>query len=135
MAAQKPKKAAGSRRPRSRRSTGNSGASRHKRGNQEKMHGSRLDFLNGQLPNYHAAARKKNYKPFWSQLFSTYWEKFPWWLPMDTEPTEENVLPPEIMTDELVAQKTEVMTTTNKVRSVRSFPSCRRKLTVIAQSR
>lgn len=115
MAAKKSQKAAGSRRPRSRRSAGNSGAPRHKRGNQGNFHGGRLDFLNNQLTDYLAAAKKKNYKPFWTRLFSTYWEKFPWWLPMDTEPTEENLVPPEIMTDDLVTQKTKVMAATNKV--------------------
>ena len=104
------KKTAGSRRKRSRASSTGG-----RRGNQGKFHGARLKFLNDQFTDYRAARKKKDFKTFWTRLFSMYWDQFPWWLPSDADPSPENLVAPDIMTDELMAKKQDVIQKTNKV--------------------
>lgn len=86
-----------------------------KRGNQGVFKGLRLEFLLESFPDYRKAAKKRKYKPFWARVLALYWEKFPWWIPLNVEPNEENMVPPELITEELLAQKEKVVKASTKV--------------------
>ena len=109
-------KIAGSRRKRSWASS-NGG----RRGNPGNFHGARLKFLNEQFPHYRIARQKKDFKAFWARIYSMYWDQFPWWLPMDTNPSTENLVAPDPMTDELMEKKKDVIQKTNKVTSLHLY--------------
>ena len=88
-----------------------------KPGNPGGFKGSRLRFLQARVAQYHSASAKKDYAPFWTDLFQDYWKTFPWHLARDVEPTVDNVVLEEEETPELISRKQVVMKTTNKVSS------------------
>ncbi|KAF7795563.1 hypothetical protein EIP86_006725 [Pleurotus ostreatoroseus] len=79
-----------------------------RRGNKGNFHGQRLAFLEQHLPQYYAAATRKHYTPFWDKLFADYWAAFPWHLPNNVEPNEENMICTEPETPERELERAEV---------------------------
>lgn len=92
---------------------GGKGRKGGKRGNPGTFKGSRLLFLVEEFSEYRKAAKKRKYSAFWRRVLALYWDKFPWWLPLDAEP--EGDLVPLEMTDELLGQKDEVIKKLTKV--------------------
>ena len=79
-----------------------------KRGNPGVFQGARLEFLTAQYPDYHATRGKgrKVSNKYWLALFALYWTQFPWYLPIDKEPSSlDEFQEPEENDDTLAAKK------------------------------
>ena len=86
-----------------------------KRGNKGNFHGTRLVFLNDKLPDYLTYVPAGRFEPFWTKFFPEYWKRFPWWLPKNVEPTEENMVFDEEETDAVLVKKEKVIKSTKNV--------------------
>ncbi|KAJ7715643.1 hypothetical protein B0H16DRAFT_1805044 [Mycena metata] len=62
---------------------------RKRRGNQGDFHGQREEFLRKNLQAYMDASEAGTTRDFWPDLFFAWWKKFPWWLSLKEEPTED----------------------------------------------
>jgi len=65
-----------------------------KRGKASDFQGSRAKYLESLIPKYKIASKaKKNpetWANLWVEVFSGYWKRFPWRLPLNQEPDESN---------------------------------------------
>lgn len=88
--------------------------------------GQRLEFLEGNIPRYRDASQQgcSRASDFADGVVNTYFQLFPWYLPLDTDPlpiqspvTHESVLPPPPLTPEEERYKRAVIKQMTKVRS------------------
>lgn len=96
-----------------------------KSGNQGLFHGGRETFLDEWYPRFLNLTGESQLvkNKYWSDLFSEYWQAFPWRLPLDKEPDAEgDWVEPTDMSEELQAEKAATIKRTKKVR-VYFFPN------------
>lgn len=60
-----------------------------RRGRKSYFQGSRKEFLESRVAAYNSL-KKGNRKNFWHELYSAWWERFPWKLPDNEEPPTDN---------------------------------------------
>ncbi|KAJ7429241.1 hypothetical protein B0H11DRAFT_1945530 [Mycena galericulata] len=86
-----------------------------KRGKQSDIQGKRDEYLQPFIEKYAAVAKARK-SVFWKDLFPGYWAAFPWRLPLNQEPAEDDATdyarPPE--DDKEVDMKENVMAETEK---------------------
>lgn len=87
------------------------------RGPKTKFSPSRMAFLTGHLPAYFACAVRKRYKNFWNDILPQYWRKFPWYIPVNVEPSDDNIHVVEDDSPEGLAQKQSAIESITKVSS------------------
>lgn len=88
-----------------------------KRGNKGDFHGLRLEYLNSRLPAYHYNGNKMSFTDFWAETFTGYWQRFPWTVPLTTEPVEPSDEEEDIskLSAEELHQRAMIMSTIEKV--------------------
>ncbi|GJF00550.1 hypothetical protein PsYK624_168430 [Phanerochaete sordida] len=85
-----------------------------KPGNQGKFKGARLEFLFTLLPDYLALVPTHRFKSFWDRIHPEYWLKFPFWVPLEQDPTPDDLARLEDdVSDEIQARKSEIIKSTN----------------------
>ncbi|KAL7279945.1 hypothetical protein ACG7TL_006356 [Trametes sanguinea] len=87
-----------------------------KRGNRGLFHGARDTFLAEHLPNFvklKGAARKAQ-NEFWRTLFQEYWDKWPWYVPLDKEPGDAEWPQPDTTLEAVMAEKGKIIKQTQK---------------------
>ncbi|KAJ7043433.1 hypothetical protein C8F04DRAFT_1250861 [Mycena alexandri] len=86
-----------------------------KRGNRSDVVGLRAEHLHAELDNYCTASAAGTTRTWYPKLFKSYWEKFPWEIPFNQDPTEDalaNVTADSALTAEQKAEKKKVVADT-----------------------
>ena len=87
------------------------------------FHGARREYLESCLPAFlelpDSKGKRSAHAKFWINVTNGYWQQFPWWIPREEDPvTSTRTEPTEAeMTDELTAQKADIIKTKEKVRA------------------
>lgn len=72
-------------------------------GPKTKFSPSRVAFLTSHLNAYFACSVRKRYQGFWHDVLPQYWRKFPWHIPLNVEPTDDNL---DVVEDDSPAGRT-----------------------------